>query len=144
MRQEAGLREVASSRHVQGSQARSWTMGMELVVGDDGIEWTRRLSGKFKPGGGGQGSTAALGACSARFAPSVLWSSTQSVGCRDLQGCSRRWTAGNFIQRHGTRIMHRPEALHCDEALVGVLCCASACRFGVAMSRSPYLGFLRW
>ena len=30
-----------------------------LVVGDGGIEWTRRSAGKFRPGGGRQGSTAA-------------------------------------------------------------------------------------
>ena len=52
------MRRSHSFRHGQ-EEARSWAGAPGLVVGDGGIEWTRRSAGKFRPGGGRQGSTAA-------------------------------------------------------------------------------------
>ena len=43
-------------------------------------------------------------------APSCTRSTTQSGQTPRAPGCSRRWTAGNFVQRHGTEYRGAPPA----------------------------------
>ncbi|KAL2259106.1 hypothetical protein VTK26DRAFT_7338 [Humicola hyalothermophila] len=90
----AGLRRLHCPRHVQGNQAGSWTMGMELVVGDNRIEWTRRLSGNFGPGRGRAGISGCVGSLqrpSTQERP--MQRAPKHAGGRWTQGISFRDTA---------------------------------------------------
>ena len=76
-------------------------------------------------------------------APSCTRSTTQSGQTPRAPGCSRRWTAGNFVQRHGTeyRGMHRPErALH-PEGGGGGLLAFSVARLRVTVWRLASRGY---
>ena len=60
------------------------------------------------------------------LAPVVLGRPLTAADTEKSPGCSRRWTAGDFIQKHGTRVNAPTKALH-SEGLVAVLCRATAC-----------------
>lgn len=72
---------VGCGGHTRSGTGRRLAPGaLELVVGDGGIEWTHGSAGKFRPGGGGQGSTAAEVRRAGPLALRRPWSTTQSAG----------------------------------------------------------------